>query len=64
MGTQPNFAFLINYRTFVNQFLEKIDDSMFFKGSSSTYDTERFVNFIDSLKNEIELSFRFDEQEF
>ena len=48
----------------VNQFLEKIDDSMFFKDSSSTYDTESFINFIDSLKNEIELSFGVDEQEF
>ena len=46
----------------VNKFLEKIDESMFLK--DSIYDTERFIKFIDTLKNEIELSFRVDEQEF
>ena len=46
----------------VNQFLEKIDDTMFLKDSK--YDTESFIKFIDSLKNEIELNFRVDEQQF
>ena len=46
----------------VDEFLEKIDDSMFYK--ESTYDTESFIKFIDSLKKEIELTFRVDEQEF
>ena len=48
----------------VNEFLEKIDDSMFFRDSSSTYDTDSFIKFIDSLKGEIEISFRVDEQDF
>ena len=47
----------------VNEFLKKIDDSDFCN-DDSTYDTESFIKFIDSLKNEIELCFRVDEQEF
>ena len=48
----------------VNEFLERIDDSIFFRDSGPNYDTESFVKYIDTLKNEIEQSFRVDEQEF
>ena len=46
----------------VNDFLQKIDDSAFLKDLK--YDTESFIKFIDSLKHEIEVSFRVDEHEF
>ena len=46
----------------VDEFLSKIDDSTFLK--NCIYDTENFIKFIDTLKNEIELCFRVDEQEF
>ena len=46
----------------VDEFLGRIDDSIFLK--NCIYDTENFLKFIDTLKNEIELCFRVDEQEF
>ena len=46
----------------VDEFLSKIHDSIFLE--NYTYDTENFLKFIDTLKNEIELCFRVDEQEF
>ena len=46
----------------VDEFLSKIDDSIFLK--NCTYDTENFLKFVDTLKSEIELCFRVDEQEF
>ena len=46
----------------IDEFLQKIDDSIFLQNYE--YDTESFIKFIDTLKNEIEVSFRVDEQEF
>ena len=46
----------------VNDFLQKVDDSIC--SNDFQYDTESFIKFIDSLKNETELSFRVDEQDF
>ena len=46
----------------VDEFLSKIDDSVFLK--NCIYDTENFLKFIDTLKNDIELCFKVDEQEF
>ena len=46
----------------VEEFLKKIDDTVFLK--NCIYDTENFLKFIDTLKNEIELCFKVDEQEF
>ena len=46
----------------IDEFLNKIDDSIFLK--NCIYDTQNFLNFIDTLKNEIEVCFKVDEQEF
>ena len=46
----------------INTFLQKIDDEKFF--SYEKYDSESFVQFVDKLKNEIELNFKVDEQVF
>ena len=47
----------------VNDFLQKIDDTIF-SNEYRQYDTEKFIKFIDSFKNEIELRFRVDEHDF
>ena len=46
----------------IDEFVNKIDESVFLK--NCIYDTENFLKFIDTLKNEIEACFRVDEQQF
>ena len=49
----------------IDDFLQKLDTSVLIQGyTSSAYDTETFTKFVEGLKNEIELHFRVEEQEF
>ena len=54
----------------IDDFLQGLDASVLLQNCTnihythSTYDTETFIKFIEGLKNEIELNFRVEEQEF
>ena len=51
-----------NCESKVNSCLQKIDNSILLRDYQ--YDSDSFLQFVDTLKNEIESSFKVDEHEF
>ena len=46
----------------INEFIQKVDNEIFY--TANKYDSEGFTKFVDTIKKEIEVTFKVDERKF